>query len=162
METLIGDKLMVTIGTGDAVYTYSPFEGKAARTKVNTPGIIEVLVQQANSMKKVQGVKKTGTETIGGFKCEVFTLTSPDKKTTGKAWMSVDPRLPIVLKQSVSAANGYAEVREIKTIKLNSKISDEKFTLPKGTKIIDVKAQAKPAPKENSKKVSTNIFRGWR
>ncbi|MDH7480518.1 MAG: DUF4412 domain-containing protein [Armatimonadota bacterium] len=152
METLVGDRLMITIGTGDAIYTYSPLEKKAAKSKVNTPSIIEILVQQADRMKKVKGAKKTGTETIRGYKCEVYTLTSPDKKATGKAWMCVDPRLPIVLKQSVTAANGYSEVREIKTIRLNASVSDDKFTLPKGTKIIEVKAQPKAAPKSGSKK----------
>jgi outer membrane lipoprotein-sorting protein len=104
------------------------------------------------NIQNVKDVKKVGTGTILGFKCDIYqrTIKTKEGTVTAKVWLSTDKRLPTALKMTATGPKG-TTTEETKKIKLNIDIPDSNFVLPKGTVVQEVKPGQMPGGKQQPK-----------
>lgn len=156
-ENLFGNQLMVNIKNGKALYTYSPSEKRAIKTVVDVPTVSEMFEQQFANIGKMKDVKKVGTGSVLGFKCDIYqrTIKGNQGNMTVKVWVSTDKRLPTALKMVATGPRG-TTTEETKSIKLNIDVPDSYFVIPKGTTVKEVKPGEMPRgqqpPKSGTKK----------
>lgn len=127
------------IQDGGAEYSYLPDEQTAMRAlaKDKPPSLPSQLQSQTSDI--VHAGTKSGTETVLGFACDIYSQPSPDGgDTTVKVWVSKDPRFPFVVKTlSVNHKQGVTDTEEVQNVHVNTPISDTAFALPKDTKVVD-------------------------
>ena len=133
---------------GGTLYSYLPDEQTAMRATAPTkePSLPDQLLAQKEQV--VQGATKTGSDTVGGFECDIYAphMQAGDDSTV-HVWVSRDPRFPFIVKTvSVNQKQGVTDTEEITEDRLNTPISDTIFALPKDTKVVDAPQQDNSSP----------------
>jgi hypothetical protein len=104
-----------------------------------------------DASKAIEHSKKTGTETVSGYLCDVFVNSETDSGGTHsiKVWVpqKMDPKLPVKAVKSQKINKPGATVEDtitmiLSNIKLNQPIPASTFAVPSGYKI----EAGKPAP----------------
>ena len=130
--------LRVQIKNGRTMFLYHPTQKIAIKTTIPekyAKSVQEMLSEQTVAPK---GGKKIGTAKVAGIDCDVYSFSEQKNGTTGKLYMSKDPRLPIPLKEVVTIGNAVRTV-ETRAIRLNYNVPDSMFVLPKGVKVKEEK-----------------------
>lgn len=121
------------------IYSYLPDEQTAMR--MPAAGEDQSLPSEllAQKDKIVHDGTKSGTDTVSGFPCDIYTAPLPASAgATVRIWVSKDPRFPFIVKtQTVQHKDDVTDTEEITNVRLNTPISDAIFALPKDTKVVD-------------------------
>lgn len=142
----VGSQL-IQLKVGKTIYLCNP-DAKSAMKFVLPDKMQKSVVQAlAEGMGRFDPGKKVGTSKVAGFPCDVYVSSKKmgAVMTHSKVYISTDPRLPIPLKVELAIGKATQTV-ETRNIRLNAKISDSMFALPKGTKVTERKLGAAPAP----------------
>lgn len=116
-------------------YSYLPQQKMAALlpAALDRPNITRDIPKYMEFLEKNEG-KKTGTETINGVECDVYTFTEPNILRPGKAWIWREKSFPV--KIEVDAPEGKTSI-EISNVNFTPTVQDSDFELPSDAKIFD-------------------------
>ena len=140
------DGLIVEIQEGLTHYIYQPSSKSAVKMVLPTENAMSVQEQLASMAKPVKGWKKIGTETMSGFKCDIYQFVEKDR--IAKFYVSTDSRLPLKMKTDIRIGN-IGQTTVIKNVKLNYEVADNLFVIPAGTKIKEKKVELPSAENTN-------------
>ena len=125
------------IQDGESYYHYIPAEHAALRLNIKQKPSSPLDELRAQTDQKLAGTQKSGEATMNGFDCDVYVrdLGNGAKVTL---YQSRDPRFPYIVKTMMSIpAEGVTRSNSIDNVKLDIPVSEDTFTLPKGTKIVE-------------------------
>lgn len=116
-------------------YSYLPQQKMAALlpAALDRPNITRDIPKYMEFLEKNQG-KKTGTETINGVECDVYTFMEPNILRPGKAWVWREKTFPV--KIEVDAPEGKTTI-EISNVNFTPAVQDSDFELPADAKVFD-------------------------
>lgn len=127
-------------------YTYLPDQNLAALMprELDRPNITRDIPKYMEFLKNNKG-EKTGTETVNGVECDVYTFVEPNIQKPGKAWIWKEKSFPV--KIEVSAPEGKTSI-EITNINFSPAVQDSDFQVPADAKIYDPAAPASARSKD--------------
>ena len=125
-------------------FSYLPEQKMAAQmpAALDRPNITRDIPKYMEFLEKNEG-KKTGTETINGVECDVYTFVEPNIKQPGKAWIWREKSFPV--KIEVDAPEGKTTI-EMANINFSPASQDSDFDVPSDAKIFDPTSGAPKLP----------------
>ena len=116
-------------------FSYLPEQKMAAQMPpaLDRPNITRDIPKYMDFLNKNQG-KKTGSETINGVECDVYSFVEPNIQKPGKAWIWRERSFPV--KIEVEAAEGKTVI-EMANINFTPAVQDSDFELPADAKIFN-------------------------
>lgn len=116
-------------------YSYLPQQKMAALlpAALDRPNITRDIPNYMEFLNKNEG-KKTGTETLNGVECDVYTFMEPNILRPGKSWVWKEKSFPV--KIEVDAPEGKTTI-EISNVNFAPAVQDSDFELPADAKIFD-------------------------
>lgn len=143
---------LVEIKDGNTVYVFKLGGHTALKTTI--PEKMSTSVQQelgalAAKARPDKSARKVGTGSVAGLPCNVYQV-SGKSGAKAKVYVSTNPQFPMAVKAEITGGHA-RQITDTKQIKLNYRVPDSMFSLPRGMKVEvrSFKAQTpggKPAP----------------
>ncbi len=134
---------MVMISNGKQQYMYMTKNPKKEYMSIPVQNSSATPQQQMTKAMNdaVRKGKKVGTARMNGHMTTIYSITSPDKKSTEKIWIANDLGAPIPMRDEKRSPQ-FTQIVEVQSVEVNKAIADSLFSVPAGYK----KSQAPMMP----------------
>ena len=135
-EATVNGQDTVTVRNASGTYTYLVKEGIAM--KMSGLDSAQQPIQHAGDYQQYlqeRHAERIGTETVDGYRCDVYRFVDPSMPGTATAWVWTEKQFP--LKVEINGSNGNTVI-ELTNIQLGVDASDATFQLPAGAQVMDM------------------------
>ena len=144
---------LILVHNAKGTFSYSPLQKQAAKLPkaVEKTNLTAQLPHYLEFLEKNKAVK-TGTETLEGRECDVYTFIEPVIRREAKAWIWREKKFPLKIEV---ASPGGATLIELINIQFDPQMKDADFELPGDVKVIEIPDTFAPPPPPNAGPVKT-------
>ena len=147
-STNLGGVETFMIRNDSGTYNFVPSQKQATKLPDDArPNITDELPHYIDFLNK-NGAKVTGSESKGGYECDIYEFIDPNTKAASKAWVWKEKQFPVRIE--VNAPEGLTAV-EFKNIDLEKSIEGKEFQIPEGITVTSYEEMARKAQEELQK-----------